>query len=130
VRLIRRNLTLLYGFAVLLWLQVEDNRVITVVLFGLGLSMLIAWHKASRLLRRVSLIEAALLGAIVGAGTALTTGGLMLLKTGMHSHIYPDYPPAQMIAILSRLPVWALAGGLAGLGLALARRARHDKPNT
>ena len=130
MRLLRRNLTLLYGVAVLLWLQVEDNRVMTVVLFGLGLSMLVAWHKAARLHRRAALMEAALLGAIVGAGTALATCGLMLLKTGLHSHIYPDYPPAQMIAILSRMPIWALAGALSALGLALARRVWRDKPNT
>ena len=72
---------------------------------------------------RFRIVGAALLGAIAGLGGVLATVALMLLKTGMHSHIFPDYPPGEMLEMLQRAPTWALAGALAGVGLALAVRA-------
>ena len=64
-------------------------------------------------------IMATMLGAIIGIGSSLITALLMLLKNARHSHFFPDFPPGQIGAIIERAPVWALAGGLIGLGLGL-----------
>jgi hypothetical protein len=125
-----RTLALVYGAAALLWLSAEDNSIAPVVAFGAGLAGLFLIPRLA-LLRRLSmpytLVGAGLLGAAFGLGTALATVGLMLLKTGLHSHLFPDYPPAQMLALLQRAPVWMLAGVLAGVGLALAWAALKER---
>lgn len=119
-------LFILYGVIVLIWLSAEDNAMLPVTLLGWTGAALLVVRRGGHFLhgsakRRV--IVAAALGLAIGAGAALATAGLMLLKTGMHSHINPDYLPEQFIGILSRAPVWALAGSLAGLGASFLRRA-------
>ncbi len=46
---------------------------------------------------------------------------LMLIKNGLHAHLFPDYPFGMIAEILTRAPVWALAGIFAGVGALLAR---------
>jgi hypothetical protein len=121
-----RLLTLGYGISVFLWLRIEDNSLLPAVVAGLGLSLLAAFlwltnnlgGKGLRL--RYVLPGAALLGALCGLGAATATTGMMLLKNGMHGHVFPDFPFGVIVEILQRAPMWALAGGLAGLGLVLA----------
>ena len=67
------------------------------------------------------------IGAGVGAGTALITALLMIWKTGMHAHPFPDYPTGLILDILRRAPMWALAGILVGVALALLKPKRKDK---
>lgn len=121
-----RRLTIIgYGFATLLWLQLEDNSVLPVTLLGLaGAALLLGFWTLARvggatLSLAAFIAGAALLGGLVGVGAALTTAALMLLKTGMHAHLFPDYPPGLLIATLERAPVWGLAGALGLLGVAL-----------
>lgn len=121
-----RLLILAYGILVFLWLRIEDNSVLPAVTAGLGLSLLAAFiwltnNLSGRTLRlRYALPGAALLGGLCGLGAAAATAGLMLLKNGMHGHVFPDFPFGIIVEILQRAPLWALAGGLIGLGLALA----------
>lgn len=120
----RRLIALGYGLALFIWLQVEDNSPLPVALFGSGLSILLTLDRLSRTVPpRYRLAGSAALGAIAGLGATLATVALMVLKTGMHSHVFPDYPPGQMLELLQRAPVWTVAGALAGLGVALAMRA-------
>ncbi len=113
-----------YGLALFIWLQVEDNTPVAAAILGGGLAALLTLDRLARSLPpRRWIAGAALLGAIAGLGGVLATVTLMLLKTGMHSHSFPDYPPGEMLAMLQRAPTWALAGALAGVGLALAVKA-------
>jgi hypothetical protein len=48
----------------------------------------------------------------------------MVFKTGVHTHAVTDFTPAQINAVLTRTPVFALGGLLMGLGAALWRKAR------
>lgn len=73
---------------------------------------------------REALIGAVLIGAVVGAGGALSTAALMLLKVGLHGHVFPDYPFGMILDMLRRAPIWALAGSLAALSVTLALLAR------
>ncbi len=59
------------------------------------------------------------LGGLAGALTGLITALLMLIKTAMHAHAYPDYPLTLMGAALARIPGWSLVGFFLGVGTAL-----------
>jgi len=127
-----RWIVAIFGGILFFWLRLEDNSVWSVVSLGAGLALLtIGWTTMGKLggreVRARYLIPgAALLGGLTGLGASLATTALMILKTGMHGHLFPDYPPGEIIALLQRIPIWMLAGGLVGFGLALAWWARHD----
>ena len=123
-----RNAALLYAALTLFWLQLEDNQMLPVVLLGAAGAALLVFHwlRGALNLRRPGVrawAEAALSGALLGLAAALTTTFLMVLKAGMHGHVFPDYPPGQILALLSRAPTWALAGALAATGLLALTRA-------
>ncbi len=116
-------ITLLYGIFVFVWLSWEDS-VWLVTVLGFGLSLLVGVHAmfrfgGRRVTRRLFIAGAALLGALIGAGTVAATVLLMLIKTSMHSHVYPEYPFPLISGIVERLLPWTAAGALAGLALAL-----------
>lgn len=129
-----RHLTLIVGIAILLWSGMEDNDAVAVSLLGAlsaaaAVMLFYESKRFGRCWRRGNLTrQAVVAGALIGALACLTTPALMLFKNLRHAHVFPDYPPAMMLAMLERLPWWALAGGLAGLGigllLALARETR------
>lgn len=127
-----RNAALLYAGVTLVWLQLEDNQVTPVVLLGVAGAALLAFHwLAARLdFARSGVrpwLEAALSGALVGLLAAVVTALLMVLKAGMHGHVFPDYPPGQILALLARAPTWTLAGALAALGLLAVIRALRPR---
>jgi len=113
-----RWIALLYGASLLLWMSVEDTNVLPVVIAGLGLTLLLAYFMLTGRLggksypMQVILIGAALVGAGIGAGTAIITVLLMVWKTGMHAHPFPDYPPGLILDVLRRALVWSAAGAL------------------
>ncbi len=118
-----RLLTMAYGLLLFIWLTPEDNTVWPVALSGLGLALLsIIWLIQRRLggsvfPARYVLISGALLGGIVGLGGALSSAGLMFFKNALHAHVFWDFPPGMVVAMLIRAPSWALAGALSGLGI-------------
>lgn len=116
---------LLYGLALLLWLSLEDNHVWPVAALGAGLAaLLVVLNLLHRLggrdiPARFALPGAVALGALAGSGAAVAAAGLMLFKNALHAHVFLDYPPGLILELLARAPVWALAGGLVGLGILL-----------
>ena len=113
------------GLTALLWLGMEDVTLLPVVLLALALSSSliavgITGRFGGRMLSRRELVCAGLAaGAAGGAGTSLTTAGLMLLKTAFHNHAEPDFGLPVMGAVLKLIPGWAAAGALVGLGAVL-----------
>lgn len=114
-----RGALLLTGLAILLWSGLEDRDANAVTLLGaLSSTSLTLW-----LLLRMAAGHAlkpmffGLTGALTGALASLCTAALMLFKNLRHAHVFPDYPAEMLLAALARLPLWAIAGGLAGLGL-------------
>lgn len=108
-----------YAASLLFWLSLEESSALVPALLGWCGAALMAWRgwqaKPRSMERLRPALWAALLGLGAGAGAALIAAALMFFKTAWHNHPYPDYPPLMMLAMLERLPAWALAGGLLGL---------------
>lgn len=121
-----RLAALAYGGLLLLWMPLEDHATWPVALLGVALSILIGGLTISAKLAHYRIvarhIPAALLllGGLVGLGASIGAAALMFFKNAWHAHLFLDYPPAMMLDMLARAPVWALAGALIGLGLGLA----------
>ena len=115
-----RAATLAYGLLVFIWLTPEDNTVWPVALLGVGLAFLCVMWLVRRHLggsavsARYVLAGCALLGGMVGLGGTLATAGLMFFKNALHAHVFWDFPPGLVGAMLSRAPSWALAGVFIG----------------
>jgi hypothetical protein len=127
-------LTLAYGVILFLWLTPEDSIWLASALGAIG-ALIGGLHVLYRrprwvqpLLRglddprpRAALIRAVLFGAGVGLSAAPMTALIMLVKTSLHSHLFPDYPLGVVLGVLSRAPAWAAAGALIGFACALWR---------
>lgn len=126
-----RVATLLLAVYGLIWIPLEgDLRRVTVLgVWATAVAILTImqrWLGGRTLPMTAWLGAASLAGVVAGAGSALLTLFLMALKTGLHGH-GPEFTPQQIAWVWGQLPVWALAGGLIGLGgglitAALARR--------
>ncbi len=128
------HLLLAAGVLIMLWASLEDHDASAVALLGAFSSACLCLTFLDRLLPGApmppSLLLSALAGMLMGALATVLAAGLMLFKDLLHGHIFPDYPPAMILAMLERLPPWTLAGGLAGLALGIARRAIASKINS
>ncbi len=127
------HLAVVAGVAILLWSSVEDSDARAVAGLGaltaLSLSLaLMKPHQAGRWRPGQLPALCLLLGALTGALAGLTTPLLMLFKNLRHAHIFPDYPLPMTLAILERLPPWALAGALAGFGIGILLKLRAEWP--
>ena len=120
------------GGMILLWSGREDSDLSTVAALGwlVGVSVFV-WYGSKRLgvARMISwpLRSALLLGAGSGAAANLVTLALMLFKNARHGHAYPDSPLPVLLSVLETMPVWALAGGLGGLGMGILLRGGGAK---
>lgn len=124
-------ITLLYGIFVFFWLSPEDS-VWLVSVLGWGMSILLIVHGVFRFSGRIFpgrlwIAVGLALGGLSGVGAVACTVLLMLMKTSLHSHIYPDYPYPLMSGIVDRLPAWTLAGALLGLAVALWSGRRQSR---
>jgi hypothetical protein len=121
-----RLIALAYGGGLMLWLSLEENSVAAAAALGLGLAALMLVLTTADKLggRRIAAhavpLAGALLGAAIGLGAAVASAGLMFFKNALHAHVFPDYPPGLIGALLGRGPAWTLAGALLGLGAGLA----------
>ena len=115
--------TALFTAILLFWLSAEDT-VWLVAVFGAGWSILAVLHGAYRLLRRGLWVYIAA-GVLAGAGGIAATLLLMLVKTSLHGHLYPDYSFPLMVSMAGRMPAWSAAGALVGFAIALLRYGRR-----
>lgn len=120
-----RLLIVALGIIILVWSGLEDNQMWGVTLLGWILAIVsivsfILSRFGDRTYQSTTLIKLSpLVGASIGASASLATTLLMIFKTIRHSHVYPDYPPQLIFAILELLPIWTLSSGLITLGLSL-----------
>lgn len=116
-----RGALLLTGLAILFWSGLEDSDASAVTILGALSSLSLTLWLVARIAAGLALtpLHIALAGALAGALASLCAAALMLFKNLRHAHIFPDYPAEMLVAALARLPLWAFAGALAGLGIGL-----------
>ncbi len=124
-----RFMLILAGLGILLWSGWEDKDASGSAILGFftasALTMFLLARRPGGGLR--SRPRAALAGALTGALSSAIAAGLMIFKDLRHAHAFPDFPPAMILGMLERLPHWALAGALAGLGLSMLLHQKHDE---
>lgn len=119
------------GFLTFFWLGLEDNTTLFVTILGTVIGSLVVlttlrtYAPRVPLSLRVWLPGFVLTGALMGGSAIVSTITLMFFKTAWHSHAFPDYPVPLMLDMLTRLPVWMLAGAVVGAGLGLWRWTRR-----
>ena len=127
--------TYLFCVVFFFWLGLEDRSLVVVTLLGAGLTVVFVAHGllrrfggAALSVRKSSLLLCA--GGLLAGGLApLATAVLMAVKVSLHSHAVPDYTPEAVLAVVARLPVWTVAGLLAGAALALWAYSRRKPTN-
>lgn len=108
-----------------MWLGLEDTSSLPVSLLGISGALLTILRPSFALLIHKPWVWP-VLGATGGALATVLTTVLMFFKNAWHAHPFPDYPTGMLLAMLERLPWWALAGGLLGLALRLWRSPIQD----
>ncbi len=66
--------------------------------------------------------RATLIGALAGLAVAPGAVFLMVFKSGLHGHGFPDFTAAQLATVLQLTPILGLAGGAGGAGIGFWRR--------
>lgn len=122
------------GLWAIVWLALEGQLIrealLAAALLVVGLVYITIRRWGGQVLpvgRVIGLLTAA--GLAFGAGLALLTLLLMIIKTGLHAH-GPEYTAQEIAWVWRQLPLWVGVGGLAGLGvglLAAGRRLATDK---
>lgn len=117
------------GIALLLWLPIEDADLNRVLFFA---NAVCAWGAARAMVNTSSqdpkfLQRHIVVGLVAGLAVSPAALFMMAFKSGLHGHGSPDFSSAQMLSVLMRFPVWAIAGTLLGLGAALARHSLNDR---
>jgi hypothetical protein len=118
-----RWLTAIVGLYGLIWISLE-GALWQAILLALGLGLLGASYLLQRSLggRNISAGRWMMLSFVLGGGGGLAcnllTLVLMAIKTGLHGH-GPEFTPAEIGWLFRQVPLWAIAGGLAGLGLGM-----------
>lgn len=125
-----RFLLIICGAGILLWSGWEDYDASGAAMLGAmtagALTMLLLSSRPGH--SAITSSRAALAGALTGALASLIAAALMIFKDLRHAHPWPDFPPGMILGMLERLPPWALAGALAGLGLSLLLRMAREGP--
>jgi hypothetical protein len=122
-----RLATLILVAAASIWIAPEGNLALDLALSAAAILVLLA-HLVERGAggRRLAplrwLLLLAALGVVAGVGIAVLALLLMVVKTGLHAH-GPEYTAAELAWVVESIPLWAVAGLLAGAGLALVTLA-------
>ena len=115
------------------WLMSESSQIPAALLLSAVLVASLGVRRAARRsatapagMRRVGV--AALAGCILGALVPLLATAMMLVKVALHSHGQPDFSPEDLLAVLGRVPVWAIGAGLLGAAAGLASAGAAQPP--
>jgi hypothetical protein len=119
-----RAIWIVSGIGMFIWMRLEDNAVWSAALIGLITSVLLTLTLIGIGRNPVVLIVS---GGVIGGGGAVAASAVMLLKNGLHGHVFPDYPFGVIAEMLLRAPIWTGAGALTALAFLLfTNRAAAD----
>ena len=124
-----RLTALLLGFGILIWLPVEDQSELGVLIAS---GLICTWMAALLLItppqkNRQLILSHALVGSGAGFILAPLAIILMAVKSGIHGHGTPDFSVGQMQSVLSRIPFFVLSGFLIGLGSGVFRLVKRNE---
>jgi hypothetical protein len=121
-----RLAALLLGVALLLWVPVEDTQTLGVRIFALMLATFATLAIATKVSPHIRQRSLTLPAIGLAAGLLVTPLALLLMafKTGLHGHGSPDFTPDQVSGVLQSWPIWAAAGLMVGVAVALLQKAR------
>lgn len=126
-----RWLELAYAVLVLFWLPVEDvhsNWILLIAALGCGLGTLHLIFRGRRM-RPLLFRHYLFVGVLSGGSVPIVAVLMMVFKSGLHSHVVPDFTFPQLLEVLARLPAWISGGALIGLGAGLYCRSVSGKMN-
>lgn len=118
-----RIFTVLVSLYAVVWISLEGE-VGQLLLLAAGLSLVAGGHAMQRLMgnwtlsKRRWLLFTALTGLLLALAAGLLALLLAAVKTGLHAH-GPEFSAEEFEWLLRQIPLWAVAGTLAGLGLGL-----------
>jgi hypothetical protein len=104
---IYRNWAIIWGILFLAWLPLEDQSAILPAILGLMASWIIAINFPDHLAAYKSLR-----GAIFGGLFILLAMLLMIFKSGLHAHGFPDFPLDSFLQLARLFPGAVIAGSI------------------
>ena len=113
------------GLSWLFWLSLEDQGLAAVLGVSLliaaasGITMLSRWLGSTAQSTTSTLTRFGLTGLASGLAVGPVASVLIAVKVGLHAHPVADYSVEDVIEVLNRFPVWAVAGLLSGLAAGL-----------
>lgn len=118
---------LILGIAIFLWLPVEDQNELPVIIFS---AIICTWASTKFLVSQNQndmqlVVRHTLVGIAGGLAIAPVAMLLMAIKTGIHGHETPDFLIGQMKMVLSRSFYFVISGLLVSLGVAMWRLAKR-----
>lgn len=139
-----RVLFLIVGIIWIIWLSIEDSSERGVLLFSVTFSVLLALRfvitnsaQSTNGDLKYPLPEVQqstkkfmfypIVGAVTGLAVTPIAIFMMALKTGLHSHLAPDFTSAQVTTVLIRTPIWIIGGLLIGVGMSLISWSEDKK---
>jgi hypothetical protein len=122
-----RFTTLAFGILFFAWITIEDTSTQWVMILGIGGSILatisiLVYNNHDHLSPWLVYPSSGLLCGLLVTPLAVV---LMAVKTGLHSHITPDFSLQQIILVLKTTPIWAVSGLLVGTGTAIWRQGKN-----
>jgi len=115
-----RNIGILIGAFILLWLPAEDisplNTILISAVVGLWLSV---WIRLQMGQKSNEITIDMTIGTLVGVAVPVIAVLLMVFKSGIHGHVSPDFSNQQLFEVLTRAYIWGTGGLLIGLGIGL-----------
>jgi hypothetical protein len=109
---------IILGALTLLWLPLEETGVRNPQALALAAGVLVGVSLWVRRLQAASgshWLRSVGIGGLAGLVTAPLAVFLMIFKSGLHSHGFPEYSTSQILDVLGRTPLWTAAGSVAGL---------------
>ncbi|MGD8552348.1 MAG: hypothetical protein PVI81_01475 [Anaerolineales bacterium] len=113
-----------------IWIGIEDQSTLFVLLMAASLVLVLAGVIAERLFHRMpgSKTRRAVWFWLIGLGAGLLVAPiaivLMTVKISLHHHAVPDFSPAEVINVLHSTPAWVLGALLLSSAAALYDRLR------
>lgn len=127
---LNRALWFVIGVILFFWIGYEDQSTTGPVLLGslIAGGMSFPVHERLARIRWTAFqrrgLTSVLTGLMAGALAMPMAALAMLVKVSIHSHVPPDFTSVQVLAVLTRTPIWAGAGLLIGLAASLWQRIR------